>query len=204
MAWQSVAAFWAVSLVFVLTPGADWAYAIAAGVRDRTVVPAIGGMLGGHVLATVVVATGIAAVIAGTPEVMTAVTVTGALYLAWLGIATLRHPPTPQIAETSGDISWIRRAGKGFGVSALNPKVFLLIVALLPQFTTAGSGWPIGWQITALGAVHLIGCAAVYAAVGLSARRVLRARPSAARMVARVSGVAMIGIGAVLVLENVL
>ena len=42
--WSAVVAFWAVSLMFVLTPGADWAYAIAAGLRHRTVVPA--GCLG--------------------------------------------------------------------------------------------------------------------------------------------------------------
>lgn len=43
MAVGTVAAFWAVSFLFVLTPGADWAYAIAAGLRHRTVVPAVGG-----------------------------------------------------------------------------------------------------------------------------------------------------------------
>ena len=31
MAVTTLAAFWAVSVLFVLTPGADWAYAIAAG-----------------------------------------------------------------------------------------------------------------------------------------------------------------------------
>ena len=50
----TVVAFWAVSLVFVLTPGADWAYAIAAGLRHRTVVPAVGGLLAGHLAATAV------------------------------------------------------------------------------------------------------------------------------------------------------
>ena len=33
MAVGAVAAFWAVSFLLVLTPGADWAYAIAAGLR---------------------------------------------------------------------------------------------------------------------------------------------------------------------------
>lgn len=204
MAWQSIVAFWAVSLAFILTPGADWAYAIAAGIRDRTVLPAVGGMLGGHLATTLVVATGIAAVLSGSPHVLTVLTACGALYLVWLGIGTLRNPPTPQAADRGADISWIRRAGKGFGISALNPKVFLLIVALLPQFTSDRYGWPIGWQIAALGAVHLIGCAAVYLGVGVGARRVLGARPSATRFVARVSGFAMIGIGAVLLAEHFL
>ena len=52
MAVTTLAAFWAVSVLFVLTPGADWAYAIAAGLRHRSVLPAVGGMLTGHLLAT--------------------------------------------------------------------------------------------------------------------------------------------------------
>ncbi|MEU7747462.1 hypothetical protein [Nonomuraea sp. NPDC049158] len=42
----------AVSSAFVVTPGADWAYAIAAGLRHRTVLPAVGGLLIGHLAAT--------------------------------------------------------------------------------------------------------------------------------------------------------
>ena len=36
-----LAAFWAVSLLFVITPGLDWAYVISAGIRGRWVVPAV-------------------------------------------------------------------------------------------------------------------------------------------------------------------
>ncbi|PNQ94439.1 lysine transporter LysE, partial [Pseudomonas gingeri NCPPB 3146 = LMG 5327] len=35
-----LAAFWAVSFLFVVTPGADWAYAISAGLFGRVVMPA--------------------------------------------------------------------------------------------------------------------------------------------------------------------
>ncbi|MET7802054.1 hypothetical protein ABZS78_36575, partial [Streptomyces decoyicus] len=37
----TVAAFLAVDLLLVCTPGADWAYAITAGLRDRSVLPAV-------------------------------------------------------------------------------------------------------------------------------------------------------------------
>jgi hypothetical protein len=33
----TIAAFWGVSMLFVLTPGADWAYAIPSGLRHRNV-----------------------------------------------------------------------------------------------------------------------------------------------------------------------
>ena len=65
MAVTTLAAFWAVSVLFVLTPGADWAYAIAAGLRHRCLLPAVGGMLTGHLLATVVVAVVIVVAVLG-------------------------------------------------------------------------------------------------------------------------------------------
>lgn len=203
MIWEMVVAFAGVSMLFVLIPGADWAYAIAAGIGDRSIVPAVSGMLGGHLAATLVVATGVAAVVAGSPSVMTAVTVSGAVYLAWLGVSTLRHPPTPISAAVGVSGSWRQAAVKGLGVSALNPKVFLLFVAMLPQFTSPRASWPVGLQIIALGLVHVGCCSVVYFGVGSSARRVLRARPTATQRVSRVSGAVMIAIGLGLFVEQV-
>jgi LysE type translocator len=137
-------AFWAVSFLLVITPGADWAYAIAAGLRHRTVLPAVGGLLAGHLAATAVVAAGVAALVARSPLVMTALTVAGAVYLVWLGIGTLAHPSAPQAATERATDSWARQAAKGAGVSGLNPKVFLLFLALLPQFTRPRRGLAYG------------------------------------------------------------
>jgi threonine/homoserine/homoserine lactone efflux protein len=195
----AVAAFWAVSFLLIITPGADWAYAITAGLRHRTVLPAVGGLLAGHLLATAVVAAGVAALVARSPVVLTTLTVAGAGYLVWLGVGTFAHPSTPHAdpaAESSS--SWARQAAKGLGVSGLNPKVLLLFLALLPQFTVAAAPWPLAVQIAVLGLVHVASCAVVYTGVGVGARRVLRTRPAAARVVSRSSGAAMVVIGAVL------
>ena len=135
MAGGTVAAFWAVSFLLVITPGADWAYAIAAGLRHRRVLPDVGGLLAGHLAATAVVAAGVAALVARSPLVMTVLTVAGAVYLVWLGIGTLAHPSAPQAATEQATDSWVRQAAKGAGVSGLDPKVFLLLLALLPQFS---------------------------------------------------------------------
>ncbi len=66
-----LAAFWLVSFLLVLVPGADWAYVIAVGLRDRSIVPAVGGVLLGYVLLTAVVAAGVAALVARSPAVLT-------------------------------------------------------------------------------------------------------------------------------------
>ena len=132
MAGSTVAAFWAVSFLFVITPGADWAYAIAAGLRHRVVLPAVGGLLVGHLAAAAVVAAGVGALVARSPFVLTVLTTVGALYLMWLGIGMLADPPAPRAHAEEPAGSWLRQAAKGAGISGLNPKVFLLFLALLP------------------------------------------------------------------------
>ncbi|GAA4613981.1 LysE family transporter [Actinoallomurus liliacearum] len=204
MAIGSVAAFWAVSILLVLVPGADWAYAIAAGLRDRTFLPAVGGLLVGYLALTAVVAAGVAALVARSPMLLTALTTVGAVYLVWLGITTVVRPSAPQAAVDQDAGSWGRRTAKGVGISGLNPKALLLFLALLPQFAAHNAAWPFAAQIALLGLVHTANCAAVYTGVSTAARTVLRTRPAVAHAVTRCSGIAMIVIGALLVAERLL
>lgn len=202
MPGSAIVAFGGISLLFILTPGADWAYAISGGLKHR-VVPAVGGLLLGHVVVIAVVAAGVGAVIARFPLALTGLTLVGAAYLLWLGWGVLRRSSAPSAADGVGDgtaRSWLAR---GFACSGLNPKLLLLTLAVLPQFTSVADPWPVGLQIVVLGAVHVVNCAIVYVAVGFAAKRVLSARPVAARIVSRVSGFAMIAIGAFLVVERV-
>ncbi|WP_432080615.1 LysE family translocator [Streptomyces sp. WAC 04229] len=201
-----IAAFWTVSFLLVLVPGADWAYAITAGLRHRSVLPAVGGLLGGYVLLTAVVAAGLATAVAGSPTVLTALTAAGATYLIWLGATTLARPAAPRGERgDEGDAgSWVGRAARGAGISGLNPKALLLFLALLPQFTARDADWPFAAQIVALGLVHTVNCAVVYAGVGTTARRILGARPAVATAVTRFSGAAMILVGALLLVERLL
>jgi threonine/homoserine/homoserine lactone efflux protein len=130
--------------------------------RHRTVLPAVGGLLAGHLLATVVVTAGVAALVARSSLALTVLTVAGAVYLVWLGVSMLTRPAVSHASlEQQPDSSWARQAVKGLGISGLNPKVFLLFLALLPQFTVAGAPWPLPAQIVVLGLVHVASCAVV-------------------------------------------
>lgn len=117
------------------------------------------------------------------------------------GCCANRHHRIP-IKRTRPE-SALRQALRGAGISGLNPKVFLLFLALLPHFINPGADWPVTLQILTLGLVHVTSCAVVYLAVGTGTRRVLRARP-AALTVTRFSGAAMIVIGAVLLFEQLI
>nr|WP_180204779.1 LysE family translocator [Pseudomonas sp. SbOxS1]NYU04773.1 LysE family translocator [Pseudomonas sp. SbOxS1] len=196
-------AFWAVSILFVITPGADWAYAISAGLRGRVVIPAVGGLLSGHLLATVIVAAGVGTLVTNHPFALSVLTVAGAGYLLWLGINLLARPATPHADGIQVSSSSMRWALKGLCVSGLNPKVFLLFLALLPQFADATAAWPVPIQMIALGLIHTVSCGVIYLLVGFGSQVVLKARPAAARGVSRFSGVTMIIIAAVLLSEQI-
>ncbi len=72
---ELVVAFWAVSALFVVRPDADWAYAITAGLQHRSVPPAVGGMLAGHLAATDAVAAG-GGLLSRAPGLLTPLTLT--------------------------------------------------------------------------------------------------------------------------------
>ncbi|ALE75079.1 lysine transporter LysE [Pseudonocardia sp. EC080610-09] len=192
----TVVAFWGLSLLLVCTPGADWAYAIGAGVGQRSVLPAVAGLMAGHLTLTAAVAAGMAAVMAGSPTILTALTAIGAAYLVWLGLSGLTRPAGAVPGATVETASWLRQVTKGAGISGLNPKALLLILAVLPRFTDPASSWPAGIQMLVLGAVHVVTCGVVYIGVGIGARRLLAARPTWSRLVSRVSGAAMVVLGA--------
>ncbi|PQQ30999.1 lysine transporter LysE [Photorhabdus luminescens] len=196
------AAFWVVSVLLIITPGADWAYAISAGMHGRVVLPAVTGLLCGHLIATIVVAAGVGALIAGTPVALTVLTVAGASYLLWLGINMIRHPSAPTTSDEREVGSRSQWAIKGLCVSGLNPKVSLLFLALLPQFTDPTAGWPIPVQIMALGLLHILSCGVIYLIVGYGSRAILKTRPQAAHIVSRVSGAVMIIIAVLLLAEQ--
>lgn len=199
-----LAAFWAVSILFVITPGADWAYAISAGIKGRVVVPAVIGLVSGHLFATLIVAAGVGTMVTAHPVALSVLTIAGAGYLLWLGISMLTQPSIPQADQRQKPVSPARWALKGLCVSGMNPKVFLLFLALLPQFTDASSSWSVPLQMMALGLVHTLSCAAVYLLVGFGSQAVLQTRPAIARQVSRISGAAMIVIAIIIMAERLL
>jgi threonine/homoserine/homoserine lactone efflux protein len=206
---QLLLASWGVMTLMVLVPGPDWAYIIAAGTRERTIVPSLAGILVGYLAAVTAVAVGVGAAVAALPWVLVALTFAAAAYLSFLGVRVLRQPPTLVGGDAASggaggatDRPWLRFA-QGTGVSGLNPKGLLVLVVLLPQFTDAAGTWPIPVQLAVLGLIFVGSCALVYSVVGVGAKAVLRVRPSATRIISRVSGAAMIVLAVVLVVEQV-
>jgi threonine/homoserine/homoserine lactone efflux protein len=199
----ALAAFWLLSFSLVMTPGADWAYAISAGMSARAVLPAVLGMLLGYVMNTVVVAAGVGTLVASFPGMLRALTFLGSAYLLWLGAGALLHPANPAVSiEPTGSMfGWIVR---GVGVSGLNPKALLMFLAMLPQFTSKAAAWPIPLQVATMGLIQIVNCGVIYSCVGFASKTVLRTRPRIAQRVSQLSGLSMIVIALALLLEQIM
>ncbi|MFD6325403.1 LysE family translocator [Streptomyces sp. NPDC058442] len=198
----TLAAFLAVDLLLVFTPGADWAFTISAGLRERSVLPAVTGLIAGYAGYTILAVAGLVVIVASSPVVLTALTVAGAGYLVWLGWNVLRQPAALAASEETAGASRRQVMLKGAGISGLNPKALLLYFSLFPQFIDTTGGWPVAAQTGLFGTLHMTACALVYLTVGFLARTVLKTRPSAARAVTRASGAILIVIGVVLLAER--
>jgi threonine/homoserine/homoserine lactone efflux protein len=210
MAVHSVLAFWGVCALLIVVPGADWAFVIGAGLRGHSVVSAVGGLVLGYTGLTVVVALGVGALVARTPAALTGLTLVGGAYLIWRGAASLGRRPEPLTpggpeVPGPGTASGARSTlVQGLGVSGLNPKGLLLFLALLPQFASRPGSWPLPAQLALLGALFTLSCGAFYLGLGSFVRTILVSRPGFARALTRVSGAAMIVIGALLLASRFL
>ncbi|MEV4264779.1 LysE family translocator [Kribbella sp. NPDC049584] len=92
----------------------------------------------GTLVYIVVTALGLAALVQASPTLFAAITVTGALYLAFLGIKTLRAATAELDGIAPAPLGRVFR--DGVVVNLLNPKAALFFLAFLPQFTTRGAG----------------------------------------------------------------
>jgi threonine/homoserine/homoserine lactone efflux protein len=202
MAISSIAAFWAVAALLIAVPGADWAFVIGVAVRGRAVVPAISGLVIGYAGITAIVAAGVGAAVAGSPAVLTGLTLAGGLYLIWHGAMTFMHPSMPTAASGEPVDGGRGILVRGIGVSGLNPKGLLIFLALLPQFTHPRETLPIAGQVAVLGLVFIVTVAAFYLVLGTFAQTALRSRPAGARAVSRIAGAAMVVIGLLLVIDR--
>lgn len=205
------ALFLAAATVLALTPGPGIFYVAArtlAGGRAEGIASSLGTALGGllHVLAG---ALGVSALVMASAEFFTALKWLGALYLAWLGVRTLRAARADDTlrAIDAGDpeARGARRAFReGMWVEALNPKTAAFFLAFIPQFVSPATG-SVTMQFIVLGLVSVVLNTAVDIVVAFAAGRLrcgAAGHPARIRRIREVSGGAMLALGAGLLLAR--
>lgn len=166
-------------LLLNLTPGPDVLYIVRNGMRDgrRAGLVAALGIGAGVFVHVVAAAVGLGALIAASATTFTVLKWLGAAYLVYMGFGMLFARRTgagfvaglnrgkPSMAET---VALRRVFIQGFWTNALNPKVALFFLALVPQFITHDAAHKT-WTFLLLGLIFSINALPVNLGWGLAA-----------------------------------
>jgi threonine/homoserine/homoserine lactone efflux protein len=201
-------AFVGVSLLLAVTPGPDMAVvtknALAHG--RRGVLLTTSGIALALVLWVTATAVGLSALLRTSGEVLFALKLVGAAYLAYLGIRTLlesRSRPADLLEGTPVAAPAHAVFRQGFLSAISNPKLGVFFVTFLPQFVLPGQQvlprlLELGVTFAVIGWVWMN----VYGLFVTRLRSVITA-PSVRQWMQRVTGVVLLGFGARLALERI-
>ncbi len=185
-------------VVITVAPGPDMAVVtrkVVSGGRGHGLRTAA-GIIVGLFMWGLLTAAGLSALLAASPTAFTVVTYAGAAYLVYLGIRALRDSRRTvgedvEAPPARGGNPWVI----GFVTDALNPKIAVFYITLLP--TLAPSALPTQWGMALLVAAHLVLTAlwlGGYVLV-LDAAKHFFARPTVRRWMDRIMGSVLVVFG---------
>ena len=137
--WTVLSAYTLAAIVLAITPGPDMTFFLAQSVTNgrRAGFAAFAGALAGLVVHSVLVALGLAALMAASPAAFNLLKYIGAAYLAWLAYGVLRHGSGMDGDQTNvSRASWQTAFVKGLVINILNPKIIIFFLTFLPQFVS--------------------------------------------------------------------
>lgn len=186
------------ALVFgiVVLPGLDMAFVLGSAItggRGKGFA-AVGGIVAGGVCHVLMTALGISVLLQLLPGAFNAVLLAGALYLAWIGTSLVRSTSAFAIVPDEHSRPMAATFRQGLLTSLLNPKAYLFMLAVFPQFMRPeyGALWlqaVVLWLIIAINQLCVYGGLAVMAD---RARAWLQHKPRAGAMAARSVGMLLI------------
>jgi threonine/homoserine/homoserine lactone efflux protein len=167
----TLAAFAAVALAMVLTPGPNMAYLVSRTIcQGRAAgLVSLGGVGLGFVIYVLLAGFGITALLLAVPYAYDALRLAGAAYLGWMAWNALKPGGASpfQVRNLPAD-SHRRLFSMGLLTSLLNPKVAALYLSLLPQFIDPAGGSILG-QTVLLGMTQIAISLTVNALIVLTA-----------------------------------
>ena len=128
-------AFVGLSLLLAITPGPDVLYVLSRSLaegRQAGLVAAAGFALG-NIVHTLLIATGVAALLLANPAFLGLIRYIGVMYLIYIGVRMMRRAAPSRTGGDHGKSDW-RVFRQSFVANVLNPKVILFFVSLFPQF----------------------------------------------------------------------
>lgn len=192
--------YFVVVVGIIALPGLDMAFVMGSAVLGgrRAGLAAVAGIVCGGFCHLAMSALGVAALMRLWPFLFHAMLGAGAVYTAWIGWSCLRS--SSQFAQRlpPGACSTGATFRRALITSLLNPKAYLFMLAIFPQFLRPGPE-PLWAQAALLGTITALTQAGIYGALawlGGGAGRWVEQRPDAATLLARAMGVLLILVAA--------
>ena len=191
------------ALIIIVIPGPSVVFTIGRALaygRSVALATVVGNTLG---LLTIValVALGLGVVVQESIVVFTVLKLAGAAYLVWLGVEAVRRRKeflTTDGSELIGTpMTWTRAVRQGYVVGVSNPKGYMMLAAVLPQFVDRAEGH-VQLQMLLLGLLATtIGLLSdsVWALIASQLRLWFNRSPKRGETMGTVGGVSMIGLG---------
>jgi threonine/homoserine/homoserine lactone efflux protein len=201
---DQILTFGLAAFIIIVIPGPSVVFTVGRALaygRGVALATVVGNTLG---LVTIVllVALGLGVVVQESIVVFTVLKLAGAAYLVWLGIEAVRrrreflaHDASLELRGTP--MTWSRSIRQGYVVGASNPKGYMMLAAVLPQFVDRGEG-QVQLQMLLLGLLATtIGLFSdsLWAVIASQLRTWFNRSPRRGEAMGAVGGLSMIGLG---------
>ena len=162
MTFENVAAFATISFMVAISPGASWVYVIQSTMHSGQSggFAAVLGNAIGILLHALFAFLGLAIFVQLIPQLFFTLKVCGAMYLVYIGIKNIFYAKVLSLKKIQRNIPITEIVRDGIFMNLLNPKVSILMIALLPQFIDVANN--------RLGALYLGSLHALIASIVLS------------------------------------
>lgn len=194
---QTVIAFLALLLPLTLTPGPATIALAGLGMKQGLLksLPFYFGLLAAVFVIAVASAYGLTAILTRSDMIQQVIRTAGIAYILYLGVKVLRSKPAATAPASSG-----YTAVDGIVLTALNPKFYVMVVAVFSQFIgpEIAHTWVVIVGFTAVLAASLL----IWLVAGAGLRPLMNS-PRALRIQSLVFGLSLIGVGLYLLTEPI-
>jgi threonine/homoserine/homoserine lactone efflux protein len=169
---QNLWLFFTLLFGIIVVPGMDMIFVLAnALTRGRSAgLAATGGIVAGGLVHSLYGAVGVGLLATLVPVLFKPLLIAGALYMAWIGVTLIRSAITVgEVAAADARSNW-EAFRRGFVTCLINPKAYLFMLAIYPQFLRPDFG-PLAPQALVMAAMTAGTQLCVYGTLALAAAR---------------------------------
>ena len=184
----------------IIVPGMDMVFVMANSLTGGRAsgLTATAGIMAGGVVHTLYAALGVGFLLHMVPELFNLLLLLGAGYIAWIGISLARSSIAIASVEPGARLTLWTSFRRGALTSLLNPKAYLFMLAVYPQFLKPQFG-ALWFQVLIMALMIAATQLAVYGGLALAAGRsrdVIVSSPRATAIIGKTVGVVLIAVAA--------